>query len=127
MDDWIALEEGLYIVQEAFLLAGDRRAVKLDRAELEVFTGARRQKHLRGSAMVVNTLMVELLEDTEELDVVLDLGHGHAYRLAAPRIQAGKVFAPGVQSRMQFLPRAPWTRLAHDDLRELKARVRFVT
>ena len=59
-----------------------------------------------------NILVVELLEDTGSLDILLDLGGEFTFLLEMPDIQAGKVFSPGIKSTLRFSPIGPWKQLS---------------
>jgi hypothetical protein len=75
---------------------------------------------------VRNALLVRLLDDAEDLDLLLDLGGEYTYRMRRPSIQGGKVFAPGVQSFLQFAPQSPWEALAEAEFNSLIARIRIL-
>jgi hypothetical protein len=115
MENWIPFVDGEYLVEQAYLVASDHKAVALEHAVIEVVSDRRGQRHLRGSGRVMNNRMIELLEDHDELDVVLDLGDEFKYRLKNPNIQAGKVFAPNTRSTLRFSPQSPWGKLSLND------------
>ncbi len=121
MAHWISLEEGKYLVESAFLLAADRSAVTLDDALLEVYLTGARERRLRGSAMVMNILMVQLLEDNDELDLLLNLGDGFHYLLREPLLRAGKVFAPDVKSLLQFIAQGPSQKLGGEEYQSIRS------
>jgi len=87
----------------------------LEHAAIEVVSDRHGQRRLRGYGRVMNNRMIELLEDHDELDVLLDLGHEFKYRLKNPNIQAGKVFAPNTRSTLRFSPQNPWEQLSLHD------------
>ena len=109
MSHGVPLKEGQYLVERGFLVAPDNTAVALDRAFIEVFSDRNGIRRLKGSSLIVNALVVELHEAHDTLDLWIDLGEEFKYRLDAPMLQAGKVFAPDVKSVMQFIPTGPLT------------------
>lgn len=127
MGEWIPFAEGRYRVEKAVLLAADHRAVELEEAIIEVSEGPGGRRRLSGRGRAPNALMVELLEESQELDLLLDLGGEFKYRLPAPAIQGGKVFAPGVKSFVQFTPQAPWEPMAEADFNCLMSRARILS
>jgi hypothetical protein len=66
------------------------------------------------------------LEQNDDLDLILDLGDEFKYRMNAPRISAGKVFAPDVKSTLQFYPIAPWHQIPESDFEELLGRLKIL-
>jgi hypothetical protein len=108
MNNWIPFVDGEYLVDQALLLAAEDRAVAIDEVIVEVYSDPKGQRHLRGRGRVRNTLMVELLRDSDELDLLLDFGGEFKFLLEAPNLQAGKVFSPDVKSTLQFIPIIPW-------------------
>ena len=126
MNEWIPFEEGRYLAQRAILLAGDERAVELEETVIEIADGPGGRRRLSGRGRAPNALVVELLEEGYELDLLLDFGGEFKFRLPAPAIQGGKVFAPGVKSFVQFVPRSPWEPVAEADFNSLMARIRIL-
>jgi hypothetical protein len=110
--DWIPFEEGEYWVEQAYIVAPDGAAVALEQPYMEVGKSPHGNRHLVGRGLVFNLLVVELLEDSDELDILLDLGAEFKYRLARPRISAGKVFSADTKSTLQFAPVEPWEPLS---------------
>ena len=86
MNDWIPFENATYLVEEAFLVANDDTAVSVERTSIEVYTGKGGKKRLKGSGLIQNALMVELLEESDDLDLILDLGGEFKYLMKAPKI-----------------------------------------
>jgi hypothetical protein len=127
MGEWIPFEEGRYRVERALLLAVDERAVELEEAVVEISEGPGGKRRLSGRGRVPNALMVELLEEGSEMDLVLDFGGEFKFRLPAPAIHGGKVFAPGVKSFVQFVPRSPWEPVAEADFKSLMSRIRILS
>lgn len=113
--DWIPFEEGEYWVEQAYIVAPDGGAVALEKPYIEIAKGPLGKRHLVGKGLVLNLLVVELLEDSDELDILLDLGGDFKYRLAQPYISAGKVFAVDVKSTLQFSPVEPWASVSVEE------------
>ncbi len=111
MDDWVALEEGEYIVVQAFVVSATGSAIALHDPFIEVFRDPAGRKRLTIRAYATSLQLVELLEDTDHLDVLLDLGNQFTYRLKQPRISGGKLFIPDVRSAIQITPASPWVSL----------------
>jgi len=126
MTDWIPFGEGKYFAEKAFLLSPVDKAIELESAYIEIYTGAGGKRLMRGRSFVRNILIVLLLEDSDDLDILLDLGPEHRYRIFKPDINAGKVFSPDVKSRLQFVPTRPWQHLTEDDYRVLSDRMEIV-
>ncbi len=126
MDEWIPFGEGRYSVERALLLAEGGRAVALEDAVIEVTQGPGGRLRLHGRGRVRNALMVRLLDEAEDLDLLIDLGGEYKYRMRRPAIQGGKVFAPGVQSFIQFVPQSPWEPVAAAEFNSLIARIRIL-
>lgn len=126
MSDWIPFREGTYEVVEAFLVAGDHKAVALEDALIEVYLDRRNQRQMAGRALVVNYLIVELLQDHEQLDMLLDFGDEFKYLLKTPAIQAGKVFAPNVKSIMRFSPLSPLKKLDIEEYDRTRAQLELI-
>lgn len=119
MPNWIPFLEGEYAVDRAFIVAPDDRAMVVENASIEVFqvSGGRRQ--LKGSGRIRNMLLVELLEDSDDLDLILDLGDEFKYRLKKPELQSGKFFAPDAKSTLHFRPAVPWEQIPQADFEGL--------
>ena len=126
MENWIPFAEGEYLVDEALLVADNRNAVLVENAIIEVYSGPRGQRNLRGRGRIRNILMIELLEDSDDLDMLLDFGDEYKYLLKVPNLQSGKVFSPEVKSVLQFTPRSPWQQIPQDEYNSLLSRLRFL-
>ena len=107
------------MVEQALLLAGQERAVSVEGVIVEVYSDRRGQRYLRGRGRVRNILMVELLENSEDLDLLLDFGQDFKFLLEEPNIQVGKVFSPDVKSALQFTPKIPWHQIQRAEFEEL--------
>ena len=97
MNDWIPFSDGEYLVEQALLLAGQDRAIFVEGVIVEVYSDRRGQQYLRGRGRVRNILMVELLEESDDLDLLLDFGEEFKFLLKVPNLQVGKVFSPQLQ------------------------------
>ncbi len=112
MNDWIPFENATYLAEKVFLVANDNTAVLLERTSIEVYTGKGGKKRLKGSGLIQNALMVALLEESDDLDLILDLGGEFKYLMKTPKITAGKFFLPNVKSHLGFNPIAPWKQIS---------------
>lgn len=121
MSDWIPFENATYLVNQAFLVGDDGTAALLEKTSIEIYTGRDGKKHLKGSGLVQNILLVELLEENDDLDLILDLGENFKYLMKTPNITAGKVFSPNVKSYLQFDPVSPWKPISESEFTKLTA------
>jgi hypothetical protein len=119
MINWIPFSDGEYLVEQALLLAGQDRAVSVEDVIVEVYSNRQGRRYLRGRGRVRNILMVELLEDSDDLDLLLDFGEEFKFLLKEPNLQVGKVFSPDVKSALQFTPRIPWRQIQQTEFREI--------
>ena len=126
MSDWIPFENATYKVAQAFLVADDNTAASLERTFIEVYTGRDRKKRLKGSGLVQNMLMVELLEDNDDLDLILDLGESFKYIMKTPNITGGKIFSPDTKSHIQFDPITPWNEISESEFTKLMADLKIL-
>lgn len=123
MENWIPFAEGEYIVDQAIVIAPDERAVAIENVVIEIFATAGGRRHLKGSGRIQNTFLVELLEDSDDLDLILDLGDEFQYRLKKPELQSGKFFVPDAKSSIQFRPSEPWQQIPSADFTKLMSRI----
>ena len=126
MANWIPFVEGEYSVEQALIIAPDNRAVAVEDAVIEVYAGPQGRRHLKGSGRIQNILLVELLEDTDDLDLIMDLGDEFQYRLSKPELQSGKFFAPDAKSSLQFRPSAAWEQISQADFEQLISRIEII-
>ncbi len=126
MSNWIPFENASYLAEQAFLIAEDDIAVALEKTVITVYTGKGGKQHLKGSGLVHNALMVELLEENDNLDLILDFGNEFKFRLTAPKIIAGKVFARDVKSTLQFVPTSPWQQIPESSFGKLLGKIQFL-
>ena len=127
MDNWIPFTEGEYLVEQALLVAGEDRAVSVEDVIVEVYSDQRGQRYLRGRGRVRNILMVELLEDSDDLDLLLDFGEEFKFLLKIPNLQVGKVFSPDVKSALQFTPKIPWHQIQQTEFGDILSRLHILS
>jgi hypothetical protein len=127
MDNWIPFGEGEYLVEQALLVAATDTAVAVDDVVVEIYEDQRGHRYLKGRARIRNILMIELLEDSDDLDLLLDFGGEFKFMLKEPMLQAGKVFTPDARSAIQFIPQTPWQQVPQDDFVDLMSRLRILT
>lgn len=126
MDNWIPFAEGEYQVDDALLLANDQRAVIIENVIVEIYADSRGRRYLKGRGRIRNVLMVELLENSDNLDLLLDFGDEYKYLLVRPILQSGKIFAPEVKSVLQFVPDTPWRQLPEDEFKRLMSDLQVI-
>ena len=126
MTNWIPFVEGEYAVEQAFIVAADNRAVAVEDAVIEVYAGLQGRRYLKGSGRIQNILLVELLEDSDDLDLILDLGDEFQYRLSKPELQSGKFFAPDAKSSLRFRPSTAWEQIPQADFAQLISRLEII-
>ncbi|MGA8282098.1 MAG: hypothetical protein WB853_14470, partial [Desulfobacterales bacterium] len=82
---------------------------------------------LKGGSLVQNLLMVELMEESDELDILLNAGEDFGFLMQSPEIQSGKVFSPSVRSSLKFMPTKPWQPLTPEEFRQLKSALKLIS
>ena len=82
---------------------------------------------MKGRCMVRNALIVVLLEDSDDIDLLLDLGAAFKYRMLQPELKAGKVFNPDINSTMQFFPSKPWNNLTENEYDSLLSQLQILS
>ena len=127
MDNWIPFAEGEYLVDQALLVADNQNAMLVEDAIIEVYANQRGQRYLKGRGRIRNILMVELHDDSDDLDLLLDFGDKFKYLLKVPNLQSGKVFSPDVKSILQFTPQTPWQQLPQDEYNRLLSRLQVLS
>ena len=127
MNNWIPFVDGEYLVDQALLLAAEDLAVAVEEVIVEVYSDRRGQRYLRGRGRVRNILMVELLEDSEDLDLLLDFGEEFKFLLKVPILKVGKVFSPDVKSTLQFIPKIPWHQIQQAEFGNILSRLRILS
>ncbi len=127
MNNWIPFTEGEYLVEQALLVAGENHAVSVEDVIVEVYSDRRGQRYLRGRGRIRNILMVELLEETDDLDLLLDFGEEFKFLLKVPNLQVGKVFSPDVKSALQFTPKIPWHQIQRTEFEDILSRLHILS
>jgi len=127
MNNWIPFTDGEYLVDKALLVAGEDSAVSVEDVIVEVYSDKRGQRFLRGRGRVRNVLMVELLEDSDDLDLLLDFGEEFKFLLKVPNLQVGKVFSPDVKSALQFTPQIPWHQIQQTEFEDILSRLHILS
>ena len=127
LNEWIFFDEGRYLAERAILVKpDDTRAVMLVDTVIDIYSDRRGTRQLKGFATIANHLLVDLLDDTDEIDLILDLTGPFKYRLPNPQIRSGKIFTPDVHSSLQFFPTQPWRQIAEDGFDAYLSRLRFL-
>ena len=127
MSEWIPFEEGKYRVERAFLITPDLKAAPLENAFIEIYAGRQGKRHMKGRSFVRNILIVHLLEDSDDIDLILDLGGTYKYLLINPELEAGKVFSPQIKSSLQFSPSRAWKQIPQIEFENLISDLILVT
>ena len=127
MKNWIPFTEGEYLVEEALLVADNYHAIPIEDVIVEVYSDQQGQRYLKGRGRIRNILMVELLEESDDLDLLLNFGQEFKYLLKVPNLKTGKVFSPQVKSVLQFTPQNPWQKIPPDDFETLRSRLRILS
>jgi len=126
MNNWIPFTDGEYLVEQALLVAAADHAASVEEVIVEIYSDQRGQRYLRGRGRVRNILMVELLEDSDDLDLLLDFGGEFKFLLKVPNLQVGKVFSPDVKSALQFTPKMPWHQIQQTEFGDLMSRLQIL-
>ena len=127
MNNWIPFRDGEYLVEQALLIGAEDHAVSVENVIVEVYSDRRGQRYLRGRGRVRNILMVELLEDSDDLDLLLDFGEEFKFLLKVPNLQVGKVFSPDVKSALQFTPKIPWHQIQQTEFGDILSRLHILS
>lgn len=127
MEDWIPFEEGEYLAERAFLASREESAASLERVVVRVFSDKMGRRQMDGRGRVRNVHMVELLEESDDLDLLLDMGEEFKYILRNPVLKAGKVFSPDVRSVFHFIPRGPWEQIGESEFESLCSRLTILS
>jgi hypothetical protein len=127
MNNWIPFTEGEYLVEQALLVADNHQAIFVEEAIVEVYSDQRGRRYLKGRGRVRNILMVELLDESDDLDLLLDFGQEFKYLLKVPNLQSGKVFSPEVKSVLQFTPQSPWQQVPPEQFDALLSGLRILS
>lgn len=127
MKNWIPFTEGEYLVDQALLVTAAQKAVRIEDVIVEIYSDRQGQRYLKGRGRLRNVLMIELLEDSDNLDLLLDFGDEFKYLLKEPSLQGGKVFSPDVKSVLQFMPRNAWQQIPADEFENLLSRLQILS
>jgi hypothetical protein len=122
----VPFKEGDYLVERAFVFASGGAAVPLEDAQAGVYRASDGRMRMEGSGRIRNFFLVELLDDADRVDLALDFGEDFTYLTRDPILRSGKVFSPGTQSRLQFIPRNPLERVPPEEFEALVASLRFL-
>ena len=98
----IDLPEGLYEVDQAYLVDASRNRLPLRNVTFEIWLDKKGQKQLRGRGLINNFNFTKMLEDSEDVDLALRFFDDYFLWLKEPVIQAGKVFEPATESSCIF-------------------------
>jgi len=98
----IDLPEGLYEVDQAYLVDGSSNRLSLRNVTFEIWLDKKGQKQLRGRGLINNFHFSQMLEDSENVDFVLRFFDDYFIWLKEPVIQVGKVFEPTTESSCIF-------------------------
>ena len=98
----IKLPEGLYEVDQAYIVDISRNRLPLRDASFEIWLDKTGRKQLRGRSFIKNFDFVEMLAETESVDIVLCFFEDYFLWLKEPVIQVGKVFEPNTESSLIF-------------------------
>jgi len=126
MSDWVPFENASYLAEQAFWVSEEDTAVTMEETVVSVYTGRGGKRRLKGSGLVYNELLVQLLDENDDLDLILDFGSEFKYRLITPKMTGGKVFAPNVKSTIQFAPISPWRQIPESEFEELLGKLKFL-
>lgn len=119
MKNWVPFVEGEYLVDRAVLLAPSGAATELEDVVVQVHETTGGHRNLSAVAKVYNTLLVELMEEGDQIDLLFDFGEEFKYLLPMPILESGKVFTPGVRSSLKIFPRAPWRQVSEADCNKI--------
>ena len=98
----IDLPEGLYEVDQAYLVDASRNRLSLRNVTFEIWLDKKGRKQLRGRGLINNFNFCEMLEDSEDVDLVLRFFADYFLWLKEPVVQVGKVFEPATESSCIF-------------------------
>ena len=98
----IKLPEGLYEVDQAYIVDAGRNRLRLRDATFEIWLDKSGRKQLKGRSFIKNFDFAEMLAETESVDIVLCFFEDYFLWLKEPVIQVGKVFEPKTESSLIF-------------------------
>lgn len=127
LNEWIVFDEGRYLAERAVLVKPDDTcAVILADTVIDIYSDRRGTRQLKGFATIANHLLVDLLDDTDKIDLILDLTGTFKYRLPNPQIRSGKIFTPDVHSSLHFFPTQPWRQIAEEGFEDYLSKLKFL-
>lgn len=126
MAHWIFVEEGDYWAESAYLITPGRTAMALEEVVVQVYLDGNNERRVKGQGMGFNLELVELLEDHDEIDMLLDLGGDFKYLLKTPTLRAGKLFAPDVKAKIQYIANGPLEKLSQEEFGDIHHSLKFV-
>ncbi|MFP3870680.1 MAG: hypothetical protein ACLFVT_07375 [Syntrophobacteria bacterium] len=115
----IDLPEGLYEVDQGYLVNGSGRRLPLRDVTFEIWVDKRGRKRLSGRSFINNLAFAELLEASERVDIVLCFFDDYFLCLREPVIQVGKVFEPHTEGSLLFNMGASTTFISRDEYLKL--------
>ncbi len=125
--NWITIEKGFYQAIRSYMATSDHtHGAALSNAAIEIVTGRTGEKQLHGFGKLENMLMIELLELSDEIDIVIDLGGVYKYLFEAPNISGGKLFTPHVEATIRFAPIKPWRQIEATQFEAELKRITFL-
>ncbi len=127
MSQTVPFEEGSYLAERAFLVSSNDAAVAIDEVVIKVFYDNRRNRQMNGAGFIENYLLVQMHDESDEIDLLLDMGGEFKYALKNPNLQSGKVFTPGVKASIKFTPTSPLEPIPTPEFDARAARLKFIT
>ncbi len=99
------IEAGDYRVAAAYLVSPQtRRATPVSDAVIHIADGNGHSGRISGWGQVCTAHMIDMLEDSEQLDLIIDMGAGYRFVMYDPEIRAGKNFQADTVSTFHFQP-----------------------
>jgi len=127
MTEWVPFDNGEYIVLESFLMTPNHQAAVIDKAYIEVSTDPQGHRQVMGKGMIRPVLIVQLHEESDSIDLVIDLGGEFKYLLREPVLKSGKVFSQNINSLIQFFPSTPWEQISDREFQKIRENLEFLT
>ncbi|UCG11044.1 MAG: hypothetical protein JSU72_10765 [Deltaproteobacteria bacterium] len=113
------LPEGLYEVDQAYIVDASRNRLGIRDATFEIWLDKRGRKQLRGRGLVYNFAFAEMLNESEDVDIVLCFFDDYFLWLKEPIIQVGKVFEPETESSLRFSIGESFSSISREKFAEL--------
>ncbi len=115
----VPLKEGSYYVEDGLLKSGEHRLGLFD-IVITVYTDKKGVRRLKGRARLNNYRFAQMLEDVDDVDVVLWLGHSHGIYLAVPPIQGGRLMTEDTEASILFSEGEEVRRFGDEEWGELR-------